>query len=131
VLATVLDGDFWTARAGIPAVVARKGAFIFISSVGADLTAPGGAPYHVAKAGVNALTKVLAKEVAHQGVRVNCIAPGLVRSEMGDRLLRFHGDVVLQSFSLGRAGEPRDICCAAVFLAWVVGGWIYGSLLLV
>src|SRR5215831_13868174 len=57
VLGTDLDGAFWTARSAIPAVVARRGAFIFISSVGADLTAAGGAPYHVAKAGVNALTK--------------------------------------------------------------------------
>jgi 3-oxoacyl-[acyl-carrier protein] reductase len=129
VLATDLDGAFWTARAAIPAVVACKGAFIFISSVGADMTAPGGAPYHVAKAGVNALTKVLAKEVAHQGVRVNCIAPGLVRSDMGERLLRFHGDVVLQSIPLGRAGEPRDIGRAAVFLASEDGAWITGKIL--
>ena len=129
VLATDLDGAFWTARAGIPHVVARKGAFIFISSVGADMTAPGGAPYHVAKAGVNALTKVLAKEVAHNGVRVNCIAPGLVRSDMGERLLRFHGDVVLQSIPLGRAGEPADIGRAAVFLASDDGSWITGKIL--
>jgi len=129
VLATDLDGAFWTARAAIPAVVARKGAFIFISSVGADMTAPGGAPYHVAKAGVNALMKVLAKELAGAGVRVNCIAPGLVRSEMGERLLRFHGDVVLQSIPLGRAGEPSDIGRAAVFLASDDGAWITGKVL--
>jgi 3-oxoacyl-[acyl-carrier protein] reductase len=129
VLATDLDGAFWTARAAIPHVIAQKGAFIFISSVGADLTAPGGAPYHVAKAGVNALTKVLAKEVAHHGVRVNCIAPGLVRSDMGERLLRFHGDVVLQSIPLGRAGEPADIGRAAVFLASSDGAWITGKIL--
>ncbi len=129
VLATDLDGAFWTARAAIPHVVAQKGVFLFISSVGADLTAPGGAPYHVAKAGVNALTKVLAKEVAHAGVRVNCIAPGLVRSDMGERLLRFHGDVVLQSIPLGRAGEPADIGRAAVFLASADGAWITGKIL--
>ncbi len=129
VLATDLDGAFWTARAAIRHVVARKGVFLFISSVGADMTAPGGAPYHVAKAGVNALTKVLAKEVAHQGVRVNCIAPGLVRSEMGERLLRFHGDVVLQGIPLGRAGEPSDIGRAAVFLASSDGAWITGKIL--
>jgi NAD(P)-dependent dehydrogenase (short-subunit alcohol dehydrogenase family) len=129
VLATDLDGAFWTARAAIPHVVARKGVFLFISSIGADMTAPGGAPYHVAKAGVNALTKVLAKEVAYQGVRVNCIAPGLVRSDMGQRLLRFHGDVVLQSIPLGRAGEPSDIGRAAVFLASDDGGWITGKVL--
>jgi NAD(P)-dependent dehydrogenase (short-subunit alcohol dehydrogenase family) len=129
VLGTDLDGAFWTARAAIPHIVAQKGVFLFISSIGADMTAPGGAPYHVAKAGVNALAKVLAKEVAHAGVRVNCIAPGLVRSEMGERLLRFHGDVVLQSIPLGRAGEPADIGRAAVFLASADGAWITGKVL--
>jgi 3-oxoacyl-[acyl-carrier protein] reductase len=129
VLTTDLDGAFWTARAAIPHVTARKGVFLFISSVGADMAGAGGAPYHVAKAGVNALTKVLAREVAHAGVRVNCIAPGLVRSEMGERLLRFHGDVVLQSIPLGRAGEPVEIGRAAVFLASEDAAWITGKIL--
>lgn len=129
VLGTDLDGAFFTARAAVPHVVARRGTLIFISSIGADMTAPGGAPYHVAKAGVNALTKVLAKEVAHQGVRVNCIAPGLVRSEMGERLLRFHGDAVLAGIPLGRAGEPAEIGRAAVFLASADAAWITGKIL--
>jgi 3-oxoacyl-[acyl-carrier protein] reductase len=129
VLTTDLDGAFHTARAVIPHVVASRGVVLFISSVGADMAAPGGAPYHVAKAGVNALTKVLAKEVAHAGVRVNAIAPGLVRSDMGERLLRFHGDVVLQTIPLGRAGEPAEIGRAAVFLASADGAWITGKIL--
>jgi 3-oxoacyl-[acyl-carrier protein] reductase len=129
VLATDLDGAFWTARAAVPHVTARRGAIIFISSVGADMTAAGGAPYHVAKAGVNALTKVLAKEVAGAGVRVNCIAPGLVRSDMGNKLLRFHGDAVLAGIPLGRPGEPVDIGRAAVFLASADASWITGKIL--
>jgi 3-oxoacyl-[acyl-carrier protein] reductase len=129
VLATDLDGAFWTARAAIPHLLARQGVFLFISSIGADAAAAGGAPYHVAKAGVNALTKVLAKEVAPAGVRVNCIAPGIVRSDMGERLLRFHGQAVLQSIPLGRAGEPADIGRAAVFLASPDAAWITGKIL--
>src|SRR5213080_5064373 len=129
VLTTDLDGAFWTARAAIPHVVARKGVLLFISSIGADLAGAGGAPYHVAKAGVNALMKVLAKEVAPAGVRVNSIAPGVVRSEMGERLLRYHGDAVLQTIPLGRAGEPSEIGRAAVFLASADGAWITGKIL--
>jgi len=129
VLGTDLDGAFWTARAAVPHVVAQKGVVLFISSIGADAAAPGGAPYHVAKAGVNALAKVLAKEVAGAGVRVNVIAPGLVRSEMGERLIRFHGDAVLQTIPLGRAGEPADIGRAAVFLASEDASWITGKVL--
>jgi len=129
VLATDLDGAFWTARAAVPHLIARRGAFVFISSIGADMAAAGGAPYHVAKAGVNALTKVLAKEVASAGVRVNCIAPGLVRSDMGEKLLRFHGDAVLAGIPLGRAGEPAEIGRAAVFLASDDAAWITGKVL--
>jgi 3-oxoacyl-[acyl-carrier protein] reductase len=129
VLATDLDGAFWTARAAIRHLITSRGVFLFISSVGADLAAAGGAPYHVAKAGVNALTKVLAKEVAPAGVRVNCIAPGLVRSEMGERLLRFHGDALLSAIPLGRAGEPADIGRAAVFLASADAARITGKIL--
>jgi len=129
VLAADLDGAFHTARAAIEHVIAQRGVFLFISSIGADAAAPGGAAYHVAKAGVNTLTKVLAKEVAPMGVRVNCIAPGLVRSEMGERLLRFVGDSVLTSIPLGRAGEPVDVGRAAVFLVSADAAWITGKVL--
>jgi len=129
VLATDLDGAFWTARASIPHVIAQRGVVLFISSIGADMTGPGGAPYYVAKAGVNALMKVLAKEVASDGVRVNAIAPGVVRSDMGERLLRFHGEAILQTIPLGRAGEPAEIGRAAVFLASDDAAWVTGKVL--
>ena len=129
VLGTDLDGAFWTARAAVPHLLERKGTMLFISSIGADMAGAGGAPYHAAKAGVNALTKVLAKEVAASGVRVNCIAPGVVRSDMGERLLRYHGDAVLQTIPLGRAGEPLDIGKAAAFLASDDAAWITGQIL--
>ena len=129
VLSTDLDGAFYTARAAVPRLLERRGAMLFISSIGADLAGAGGAPYHVAKAGVNALTKVLAKEVAAAGVRVNCIAPGLVHSDMGERLLRFHGEAVLRTIPLGRAGEPADIGRAAVFLVSDDAAWITGKIL--
>jgi 3-oxoacyl-[acyl-carrier protein] reductase len=129
VLATDLDGAFWTAQATVPHLIATRGVMLFISSVGADMAGAGGAPYPVAKAGVNALTKVLARELAPAGVRVNAIAPGVVRSEMGERLLRFHGEAVLQTIPLGRAGEPEDIGRAAVFLASADAGWVTGKIL--
>src|SRR5262245_50842076 len=129
VMATDLDGAFHTARATIEHVIAQRGVVIFVSSIGADMAAAGGASYHVAKAGVNTLTKVLAKEVAHEGVRVNCIAPGLVRSEMGERLIKFYGDAVLSTIPLGRAGEPEDVGRAAVFLASADAAWITGKVL--
>jgi len=129
VLGTDLDGAFFTARATLAHLTARRGTLIFISSIGADACAPGGAPYYVAKAGVNVLTKVIAREVAGQGVRVNCVAPGLVRSDMGDRMIKAMGDVLLASIPLGRAGEPEDIGKAVAFLASADAGWITGKIL--
>jgi len=61
VMATDLDGAFYTARAVLPALLESRGVLLFISSVGADVAAAGGAPYHVAKAGVNTLMRVIAK----------------------------------------------------------------------
>ena len=129
VTATDLDGAFFTAKACVPHVVARRGSVIFISSIGADMAAAGGAPYHAAKAGVNVLTRVLAKEVASDGVRVNCIAPGLVRSDMGNKLIKFFGEGLTQTIPLGRAGELDDIGKAAVFLASDDASWITGKIL--
>jgi len=109
VTGTDFDGAFYTAKAAIPHVVKRKGSVLFISSVGADMAAAGGAPYHASKAGVNVLTRVLAKEVASEGVRVNCIAPGLVRSDMGKKLIGFFGEGLVQTIPLGRAGKPEEV----------------------
>jgi 3-oxoacyl-[acyl-carrier protein] reductase len=129
VLATDLDGAFYTARAVLPSLLETRGVLLFISSVGADMAAAGGAPYHVAKAGVNTLMRVIAKEVAGAGVRVNCIAPGLVRSDMGERLIKFVGEGITQTIPLGRVGEPSDIGKAAVYFASDDGAWVTGKIL--
>jgi len=129
VIATDLDGAFYTARAVIPHLKQSRGTLIFVSSVGADIAAAGGAPYHAAKAAVNTLTRVIAKEVAGDRVRVNCIAPGLVKSDMGNRLIGFVGSQIVDAIPLGRAGEPADIGRAAVFLASEDAAWITGKIL--
>jgi 3-oxoacyl-[acyl-carrier protein] reductase len=129
VMGTDLDGAFYTARAVLPSLLETRGVLLFISSVGADMAAAGGAPYHVAKAGVNTLMRVIAKEVASAGVRVNCIAPGLVRSDMGERLIKFVGEGITQTIPLGRVGEPSDIGKAAVYFASDDGAWVTGKIL--
>ena len=124
-----LDGAFFTARAVLPSLLETRGVLIFISSVGGEVVAPGGAPYYVSKAGVNTLMRVVAKESAGAGVRVNCIAPGLVRSDMGERMIKFLGEGIAQTIPLGRVGEPADIGRAAVFLASDDASWITGTIL--
>ena len=125
-----LHGVFYTCRATVGHLIERKsGSVILISSIGADACGPMGAPYYVAKAGVNALTKSLAKECAPAGVRVNCIAPGLVATDMGDRMMKFYGEALLSSIPLGRAGRPEDIGKAAVYLASDDASFVTGKIL--
>ena len=128
VLDVDLNGVFYTCKWAVPRLRDR-GNIIVISSIGADLCAPYGAPYYVSKAGVNALTKVLAKELAPERKRVNCIAPGMVATDMGDRLLAALGDAVIAGIPLGRPGEPAEIGAAAVFLASDDAAFITGKIL--
>ncbi len=125
-----LNGAFHTCKAVARHMVdRRRGTIILISSVGADICAAFGSPYYVAKAGVNALTRCLAKECAPAGVRVNCIAPGLVRTDMGERLLDFVGQGLINAIPLNRAGEPEDVAAAAVFLASDDASFVTGKIL--
>ncbi len=123
-----LDGVFHTCKAGVP-TLRPQGNVIVISSIGADLCAPFGAPYYVAKAGANALVKVLAKELAPEKKRVNGIAPGMVASDMGNRLVAALGEGAVKTIPLGRIGQPEDIGAAAVFLASDDASWITGKIL--
>ncbi len=131
VVRTNLDGVFYTCKATAGRLVAQgSGSLILVSSIGADACAPFGAPYYASKAAVNALTKTLAKECAGAGVRVNCIAPGLVASDMGNRLLQAYGEAeMVRSIPLGRAGTPEDIGKAAAYLASDDASFVTGKIL--
>jgi 3-oxoacyl-[acyl-carrier protein] reductase len=125
-----LHGVFYTCKATAKHLVDRKrGSIILISSIGADVCGPLGAPYYVAKAGVNALMKSLAKECAPAGVRVNCIAPGLIATDMGDRMMKFYGEALLSGIPLGRPGRPDEIGKMAAFLASEDAAFITGKII--
>jgi len=129
VLGTNLDGVFHTLRCVTPPMIEqRSGVVLAVSSIGADLCQAGGAPYHASKAAVNALIRVLAKEVAPFGVRANVIAPGLIATDMGEKLIQFHGQAVLEGIPLGRVGQPEDVGALAAFLASDDASWITGKI---
>jgi 3-oxoacyl-[acyl-carrier protein] reductase len=130
VLNVDLNGAFYTCRAAVPKLLERKGgSVILISSVGADLCAPFGAPYYAAKAGVNALTKVLARELAPEGIRVNAVAPGYVMSDMGERMAKALGEeLLLSGIPLRRAGTPEEIGKLVAYLASPDASWITGKI---
>jgi 3-oxoacyl-[acyl-carrier protein] reductase len=112
---------------------AGGGTIINISSIVASTCQAGSAPYAAAKAGLEAFTKVLAREEAIHGIRVNAIAPGLIESDMSDRMSKVYGDEkmkeIYESIPLGSFGTPRDIGNLVAYLVSPKGNYITGQVL--
>ena len=105
------------------------GNIVNISSVGGLSTNPILGPYDITKAALIHLTMQLAAELA-PGVRVNAIAPGLIKTDFAKALWEGgQGDVVAQSYPLKRLGETQDIASAALYLASESSGWMTGQTL--
>jgi 3-oxoacyl-[acyl-carrier protein] reductase len=118
VLAVNLKGQFHCAKAVMPFMMEqRSGAIINISSTTGLVPAVGSAPYCASKAGIMALTKVLARELGSYNIRVNCVAPGLTITPMQDAMPKEAIDAVAKMIPLGRAGLPADIARAILFFA--------------
>jgi 3-oxoacyl-[acyl-carrier protein] reductase len=131
----VLDSDlasvFLTVRAFLPQMLERgRGVVVTMSSAAARQAAQSSAAYAAAKAGVVAFSRHLAGEMAHDGIRVNCVAPSAVEN---DRMRAWMSDDQRQalgkSFPLRRLGRPDDVAAAAVFLASEASSWITGATL--
>jgi len=90
VVKTHLYGGFYLAKLCIPHIQSTggRGDIVMISSVATDGLAPNSSPYNAGKAGLEAVTYGLAKEVQRLGIHVNIVAPGLVATDMGDRLTK-------------------------------------------
>ena len=124
-----LNGVFFTLHAALPILQAQGGGVILtISSVAADLAGPFGGPYVAAKAAVNALTRVIARENASKGVRCNVIAPGLIATDIADGMVAFHGDAIVKSIPLRRMGSVDEVAQMAVYLASDDAAWITGKI---
>lgn len=124
-----LNGVFHTLLAGLPLLRERGGGVVLaISSIAAEACAPNGGPYVAAKAAVNALLRVAARENASLGVRCNVIAPGLIDTEIADGMLARHGDGIIDGIPLGRIGTPEEVGQLAVYLASDAAAWITGEI---
>ena len=106
------------------------GTVINIASIGGLVTEPGLGYYNATKAAVLHLTRQLAVELGPR-VRVNAIAPGIVRTDMAKVLWEEHEHELRRTTPLGRIGEPRDIARAALFLASDQSSWCTGTTLVV
>ena len=105
------------------------GAIINMSSISGKVGLVGQTNYSAAKAGIVGLTKAAAKELAHVGVRVNAIAPGLIRSAMTEAMPQRIWDAKLAEVPMGRAGEPSEVATVALFLASDLSSYMTGTVL--
>lgn len=105
---------------------ARQGRIINITSVVGSSGNPGQANYTAAKAGVAGLTRSLAQELGSRNITVNCIAPGLIDTDMTRGLPEVQREAMLQRIPLARLGQGEDIAAAAVFLAGPGASYITG-----
>lgn len=118
VLAVNLTSAFLCSRKALGEMVREKsGCIINISSIWGQVGASCEAAYSASKAGLIGLSKALAKEEGPSGIRVNCIAPGLVESPMNGDLTDEEISAFCGELPLGRAGKPEEIAAAALFLA--------------
>ena len=140
VLDVNLKGEWLCAQAVVKRLVAREmpGAIVNVASIQSGMALPGRSHYAPSKRGVEALTRNLAAELAPHHIRVNCINPGLIATDMTDWVMKDPQilPMVLNNIPLKRAGEPDEIARVAVFLAsddasyitgqciYVDGGWI-------
>ena len=120
----------WSQCAWRAAMASAGGSIINVSSVGGFSVEHGIGWYNVTKAALAHLTRQLAYELGPQ-VRVNALAPGLVRTDFARALWERAGDAVAARLPLKRLGEPDDVARCALFLASDAAAWITGHVLVV
>lgn len=125
-----LDGVFYTLRAAIPGMVRQKrGSIVTVSSMWGVTGGSCEAPYSAAKAGVIGLTKALARELGPSNIRVNCVAPGVIKTEMNSHLSQSDLAALGEETPLGRIGAPEEAAQAIYFLASGRASFITGQVL--
>jgi NAD(P)-dependent dehydrogenase (short-subunit alcohol dehydrogenase family) len=120
----------WTQLAHRASMAEHGGSVINIASVGGLSVEPSIGVYNTTKAGIIYLTKTLAAELGPK-VRVNAIAPGLVKTDFARALWEAHEEALARRLPTKRLGEPEDVAGAALFLASDLASWITGHTLVV
>lgn len=128
VVDTNLSAVFRLSRAVLrPMMKAKGGRIINITSVVGSTGNPGQANYAAAKAGVEGMTRALAREVGSRGITVNCVAPGFIDTDMTRALNEQQTQALLGQIPLGRLGQPDDIAACVAFLASAAGAYVTGA----
>lgn len=126
-----VDGAFYCARAVLPGMIHRKhGSIINVSSMWGQTGGSCEVHYSAAKGALQAMTKALAKEVGPSGIRVNCVAPGVILTEMNTRM--FDQDTLealKEETPLETLGTTEDVANMIYFLASAEAGFITGQII--
>ena len=132
VLSVNLKGTFlFTKAVARPMMKQRAGAIVNIASIIGLIGNAGQCNYAASKAGVIALTKSSAKELAGRNIRVNAVAPGFIESKMTDVLSEDVREKMLDAVPMGRFGQPEDVARTVLFLASDASSYMTGQVLTV
>jgi 3-oxoacyl-[acyl-carrier protein] reductase len=130
VLDTNVGGVFNVTRAVVPhMIVQRAGKIINLSSVAGEKGGRGQTNYAASKGAVNAFTRALAVELAPRKITVNCVAPGVIETEMSQAVRDMASDTVKSRILLKRYGKPEEVAYAVWFLASRYADYVTGQVI--
>jgi 3-oxoacyl-[acyl-carrier protein] reductase len=130
VLDTNIGGVFNVTRAVVPHMISkRSGRIVNLSSVAAEKGGRGQSNYAASKGAINAFTRAMAVELASRKITVNCVAPGVIETEMSQQVRDLAGDDVKARILLRRYGQAQDVAHAVWFLASRFADYITGEVL--
>jgi len=126
-----LTSAFAAVRAGVRAMMRNGGSIVLVSSAAARIGLPNHEAIAAAKSGVIGLTLAAAASYGPRGIRVNCVAPGLVRTPLTARLTANEASLKASEAMhvLGRIGEPAEVAAALAWLLDPAQGWVTGQVL--
>ena len=127
VIGVNLNGAFYCARAAVRAMLKNGGGVVVNVGSTSAVSGDGPAHYVTSKAAIQGLTRVMAKELAKSGVRVNTLVPGPTNTPMMQGIPQEWADAIIKGVPMGRMAEPEDIAKVAVFLASDDSGFVTGQ----
>jgi len=130
VLEVNLDFAFSLTQAALPHMLIRHyGRIVLLSSIAGRAGGRGQINYAVSKAAIERMARVFALEVGRKGITVNCVAPGIIESDMTERIRAEHGEELLPHIACRRFGKPEEVAKAVAFLAGEDAGYINGTVI--
>ncbi len=130
VLDVNLDFAFSLTQAALPHMLLRRyGRIVHLSSIAGRAGGRGQINYAVSKAAIERMVRAFALEVGRKGITVNCVAPGVIVSDMTERVRAEHGEELLSHIACRRFGKPEEVAEAVAFLAGERASYINGAVL--